>query len=333
LTQSLDNETRGPQRGTVVPRAQDRCVAVVGMGRSGTSATSGLLVKMGLSGPRPDDLVPARSSNEKGHYESKEMLRCNMRLLRAVDSSNDSPPLTPPNWQDVGGIDHVREAARRWFAETYDGRSMVVKDPRLSVTLGFWREMLPMPMAAVFMVRDPLQVARSLEARDHAPITLGLSRWDRYIRSCSSVIQGLPTLVLTYDDLLADPVNAALQLSHFLEKVGVELEPGAAEAASSHIDAKLRHQVAEEEDELKDLARTQREMFDMLVARKGVYEVWDTPPPFPPAPLWVDDTLELRREYKAKCRELRLLRRHLAHPAKSAVRVAKRRLSALRTRS
>ncbi len=271
------------ESGTAPAKVSERCVAVVGMGRSGTSATAGLLVSMGLTGPRPDDLIPASESNERGHWESREMHRCNTRLFAAVGCANDAPPPVTLEWDGVANFESVRDVARRWFAATYDGKPVMVKDPRLCATLPFWREVLPAPMAAVFCLRNPLNVARSLEARDGIPMTLALARWDRYNRSAVAVLDGLPTLVVEYDSMLADPEKGAEDMRRFLESVGVEVTPEAAEAASHHIDAKLRHQDTEV-DGYRDMAHIQRQMFDMLVGLKGAHDSWRPPPTFPLPP-------------------------------------------------
>ncbi len=203
------------------PRVNNWCVAVVGMHRSGTSATAGLLVNLGLTGPRPDDIYPPSSSNERGHWESVSMVRCNERLLHAVNCPRYAPPPVTLRWDCVAGYEEIRRTALDWFATNYAGGPMVVKDPRLCLTLPFWRDVLPTPMAAVFVLRDPLSVVRSMQARDNFPATLALAIWDRYVRSASLVLEGIPTLVIEYDAMMSDPSAATEEISRFLRNVGV----------------------------------------------------------------------------------------------------------------
>lgn len=294
------------------------CVAVVGVGRSGTSATAGLLLNLGLTGPRPDDLLPASSSNESGHWESRTMISCDVQLLHAVGANHYAPPPVGTRFDGVRNYAEVRDKALRWFADAYEGRPMMVKDPRLCATLPFWRDVLPVPMAAVLVLRDPLEVSRSRQARDDVPVTLGLAIWDRYIRSVSVVLDGLPTLVMEYDGMLADPRRATEEMSHFLRGVGVDVTPEQTEAAAAHLNPTLRHQKSEN-DEYKDLARVQRQLFDALVGLTGVHESWHPPPDFPPSPVWVEDVLRLRREYQNASRELRKLRRSRANRISAAL--------------
>jgi hypothetical protein len=300
------------------PRVDDWCVAVVGMHRSGTSATAGLLVNLGLTGPRPDDLIPASSSNERGHWESKGMHRCNEGLLRAVRCARYAPPPVTLRWDGVPGYEEIRSAALRWFATTYAGGPMVAKDPRLCLTLPFWRDVLPAPIAAVFVLRDPMSVVRSLQARDEFPVTLALSIWDRYVRSASLVLEGLPTFVVEYDSMMADPSGATEQISRFLRHVGVPLEPASSGAAVSFLDSGLRHQRAEL-DQYEGIALSQRQVFDELSDMRGAHESW-TPPLLPESPFWVDEVLGMRRDFTNRGREMRSLQTSPTHRAGAAVK-------------
>jgi hypothetical protein len=288
-------------------RVDNCCVAVVGMHRSGTSATAGLLVSLGLTGPTPEDLQPATGGNERGHWESKTMGVLNSRLLHAVGGTWSGLPPVTLRWDAVRKHAERREGARRWFASTYAGRPMVIKDPRLCMTLPFWRDALPTPMAAVLVLRKPLSVARSLEARDGMQMTLGLAIWDRSMRSADLVLEGLPTLVVNYDDMMADPGGTTEEFVRFLKGVDVAVAPGVGEAAARQLDTGLRHQKAED-DEYRDFADVQTDMFETLLERKGIHDAWKPVSSFSPPPLWVEDTLDLQRHLTKTARQLRKLR-------------------------
>ncbi len=285
-------------------RVNDCCVAVVGMHRSGTSATAGLLVSLGLTGPNQDDLQPATGGNERGHWESKKMGILNSRLLHAVGGTWSGLPPVTLRWDDVRKHAERREGARRWFASTYAGQPMVIKDPRLCMTLPFWRDALPAPMAAVLVLRKPLSVARSLEARDGMRMTLGLAIWDRSMRSADLVLEGLPTLVVNYDDMMAEPAGTTEEFVRFLNQVDVDVAPGVAESAARQLDTGLHHQKAQD-DEYRDLGRVQTDVFEALLERKGFHDSWRPVASLPPAPLWVEDTLDLQRNLTRTARTLR----------------------------
>jgi hypothetical protein len=265
-----------------------------------------LLVSLGLTGPRPDDLQPATSSNERGHWESKMVGACNARLLGSLGATASGPPAITLCWDGVKRYSDARAAALRWFTSTYAGRPMVVKDPRFCMTLPFWRDILPMPMAAVFVLRNPLSVARSLEARDGMRMTLGLAIWDRSIRSAALVLEGLPTLVVDYDDMMRDPTGTTEEIVRFLEKLGVDVATSRREAAARQLDSSLHHQKADD-DEYRDFAHVQRHMFETLLDQKGFHDAWKPPSGFLEAPLWVEDALAMRRDFNITARRLRKL--------------------------
>ncbi len=143
-----------------------------------------------------------------------------------------------------------------------------MKDPRICLTLPFWRSALPSTLGAVFVLRDPMDVARSLEARDGIPVILGLAMWDRYIRSATAGLAGIPTLVVEYDAMLEDPSKASKAVSAFLEQMGIHPESGETEDAATRLDPKLRHQ-GDRRDEYDDLVTSQRNVLHSLTEYAG----------------------------------------------------------------
>jgi hypothetical protein len=291
---------RAPAR-RVRPHAP-HCVAVVGMHRSGTSATAGLLVGLGLDGPKPVDLVRASESNPRGHWESESVHMTNVRVLAALHADTYAPPLPDPGWEDDPALAPLRAEAARWFAATSLGPPLVLKDPRLCITLPLWRSALPAPLASVFVVRDPLEVARSLETRDALPIVLGLALWDRYVRAAVRSLQGSPTLVVDYAALMDDPVKWTELVCEYLEGLGIDIAPHARTDASEFLDVDLRHH---QPDDMVDepLAGPARDVHALVVGHVGIHSAWQ-PPDLPPAPPWADYLLDLRREVVAARHEL-----------------------------
>lgn len=278
------------------------CVAVVGMHRSGTSATAGLLIGQGAAGPHRDDLVPPSPSNERGHWESRTVNNINTRLLAAIGATAYAPPAQQPDWR-ADEFAELRDEANRWFTASWDGRPLVLKDPRVSVTMPFWRSAIPAPMGTVLVLRDPEDVARSLHSRDNVPILLGLAMWDRYVRTLVEDLDGLPTLVLEYEAMLREPTVASCSVADFLEALGVDVAGSPTpDVSASRLDPSLRHHHAERTD-YADVARGQRDLYAQLSSLAGYHPAWRAPS-FDPAPLWVEDTLRLRRELESAWREL-----------------------------
>src|SRR5262245_7329569 len=135
------------------------------MHRSGTSVLTHLLACMGFDAGSPESLQPADASNPQGYWESRAAWALDEEVLAALGAS----------WFDVADLDleALAPADRERFvarAKTIAGdldarRPWVLKEPRISVLLPLWREALQEPVFAL-VHRDPLEVARSLEARD-----------------------------------------------------------------------------------------------------------------------------------------------------------------------
>jgi len=275
------------------------CVYVVGMHRSGTSATAGLLGQLGLGLPTGDDLVPAEDSNELGHWESRSVVRLNNRLLRHFGGTWSLPPRLSPGWQDDPALDRWRGEAHQSLAAGFGAGPIVIKDPRLCVTLPFWQTVVDAPVAAVFVLRDPAEVAESLRVRSGLRIVHGLAMWERHVRAAAANLHGLATLVVDYGDSLADPAGWCRRLVDFLGDVGVEVEPGRRDGAAGFLDAGLRHHHHPPRLAEPGPGDSARRLFEVLAARQGAHRAWTAPDDLGPEPEWVGDVLGLVSEFEA----------------------------------
>lgn len=193
-------------------------VLVLGMHRSGTSLLAGLLASTGLHVGAEEDFPPADVHNRKGYFELLDVWAIDEALLRLVGAS----------WDDPGDLTRLAHGDRdlltaraRDVVERLDRHGpWVVKDPRLSVLLPFWRPLLGHPVA-VLVFRDPLAVARSLAARDGFALERGVALWERYNRAALAASEGMPRLVVAQRDLLGDPYATLLRLVAGLTGAGV----------------------------------------------------------------------------------------------------------------
>jgi hypothetical protein len=179
-------------------------VLVVGMHRSGTSAVTGALGAMGLNEIRSEDRMDWPESNPE-HWESLSLGLHDEDLLNRLGGSWDGPPDFPDGWEHSP---EIREAGdpTALIAEAFPAAGPSVwKDPRLCLLLPYWREMLPAPVAAVFVWRQPLAVAHSLRRRDQLTIVEGIALWERYNRAAIEGLQGVDTYVLDYESVVEEP--------------------------------------------------------------------------------------------------------------------------------
>jgi hypothetical protein len=304
---------RDPDGQPAVADSGPGCVYVVGMHRSGTSATTEVLGRLGLASPAPDELVPATSANERGHFEAKTLVRLNDRLLRALGGTWSAPPTLTPGWEHDDSLDELRSEAADSFTTVFPERPAAWKDPRNCIVLPFWRAVVG-PAAAVFVYRDPYEVARSLQARNDLSLTLGLALWERYIRAACANLDGVPTFCTDFQGVLDDPETWGRQAVDFLGQAGVALAPASVDRATASVDGALRHHDGGVEDD-RGLGDSRRRILDVLHALDGPHHPW-VAPDLEPEPPWISDVLSMRLEFDT------LGRAHRAMLSSRAFRVA-----------
>jgi GT2 family glycosyltransferase len=224
------------------PEPAPWCVLVVGMHRSGTSATASALGELGLALPRDEDMLGARFGNERGHFESLSLLAFCDRLLAKLGRSWDDPP--EPYAGVPAALEGDLEEGRELFEAAFGtpSRPVTWKDPRLSVLLPFWRAAIARPIATLVVVRDPLAVASSLHRRNALPLPVGLSLWERYVRLGLEGARGLPTYVSSFADSLAEPERSSAAIGDWLTSLGVLEAAAASRPGPSTFDPSLVHE-------------------------------------------------------------------------------------------
>ena len=191
-------------------------VLVLGMHRSGTSALTGALGRLGVGLPAPGDLVTGRYDNPV-HYESGALTDLDDAVLGALGGSWSAPPAMPAGWERSSPVLAVTTGAAAAARRAFPGDGPVAwKDPRLCLLLPLWRGLLPAPVVTVLLWREPTAVARSLRARQGFPLSLGLALWERYTREALCALAGHEAYVLRYEDLVGDPVATVAGVAHWL---------------------------------------------------------------------------------------------------------------------
>ncbi len=208
-------------------------VFVLGMGRSGTSTLTGLLITSGIYNGG-NQLKEASEYNEKGYFEDENVVNQNI-LLMDDQRIIETKPLKIP-YNSTLSIDRIQNhtldfAYGKSFMQSiqYNSKSttiradgpgsasgpgpgpgpVIVKDPRLSLTLGTWihflKEQELNSPAILFTHRHPIDVSSSLYRRDPNIISnQGLAMWIGYNQySIQNSIDGNLCVVRTrYDDFM-----------------------------------------------------------------------------------------------------------------------------------
>jgi hypothetical protein len=225
----------------VQPRSHT-CILVAGMHRSGTSATAGALGLCGVA--LGDELLAPGIDNPKGYFEHERAVGINERLLARLGSRWDDVRALPAGWQDSAAGQEALVEIEALIAEEFaDAPLWALKDPRLCRLMPLWLTALRrhgVQPVALFVARDPAEVAASIQARNGWAPPLAELAWLRHMLEAEAASRGLPRTAIAYDALLADPFAS---LTAALARIGIAL-PGHPDAAALRrfVDAGDRHQ-------------------------------------------------------------------------------------------
>ena len=221
-------------------------VCIAGMHRSGTSLVARMLNLLGLDLGDSADLMPPQPDNPEGFWEHLHFSQINESLLSEAGGDWDCPPASV-EYSALPGFSKIRDQADL-LLHAFEGREpWGWKDPRSSLTLGFWLTMIP-NLLVVVCVRNPLEVALSLNRRNTHSYALGLTLWTIYNRRILEATQRHQRLVTSYEACLNNPRAEARRITQFL---GIAATPATIENACSAGRASLRHHSFS----LHDLAR------------------------------------------------------------------------------
>jgi hypothetical protein len=224
-------------RKPAVPAGPRTAYLVLGMHRSGTSAVTQLLALAGCT--LPANVMPGDEHNAKGYFEPWKIAVFNDERLRAAGSAWDDPfayPFRPlPDAEEQAWA----KRAQALFDEEFRGAAApLMKDPRATVLLPLWRQVLAargVDARCVIPVRHPLAVAGSLARRDGLAVEKSVLVWSAYMLAAEAYTRDLPRAFVGYDALLADWRAEAgrIEAAH-----GAPL-PALTEAAAREIDSFL----------------------------------------------------------------------------------------------
>jgi len=243
---------------------QSRALLVLGMHRSGTSAVAGALRLAGVD--LGADLMAPAADNPKGFFEHAGVVAIHERLLHALDRAwNDARPL-PEGWLDTSAADQASAALEALLRAEFGASPLwAVKDPRMCRLLPLWwlvLERMGVEPAALFVLRQPDEVAASLAARNGWPPGLSRLLWIQHLLEAEAASRAVPRTVLAYARLLED---APAALERACAEVGVALPvagAGLREALAGFVSAGDRHHEFDSHGgERADLARS---MFAVL---------------------------------------------------------------------
>ena len=193
-------------------------VAVVSIGRSGTSVISRILHEvLAIDFGEESDHIPRNHNNPDGYFENRALLELNERILAFVDGAVLKPPamdafLTLDAATKNGLIETVRERLHFYAA---DKPRFGWKDPRLSLTFPIWKAAIP-NVTAIIVVRDPRAVMRSIADQLEVPAETLAGLWLEYYRRIFRDTADCPRVVVSFDQLLENPLGVVKTIADHL---------------------------------------------------------------------------------------------------------------------
>lgn len=242
-------------------------VVVLGMGRSGTSAVTRMFATAGFFAGRDEDLMGATEHNPTGHWENLNVWRVNENILSRLSGTWFDPP---PEDQQL--------AARAWttpellavfehLVAQANGTPVVLKDPRIGVMLPMWGDIVEDYLHPVLVIRDPIEIALSLNRRDGSPISFTLAAWQLHMTTVLRHLQRRVITVAPYGELLGSVQPAELVIESTLRHLRDDLADQIRSTSSPIVpDPELRHNHASPDDHEQLLSLRQLELWSELAS-------------------------------------------------------------------
>ena len=224
---------------------QQKVLIVLGMHRSGTSLAARLVNLLGIDlGNRL--IPPAENNNPKGFWEHDDVWRIHDRLLQTLGGREWHTVLPLPHewWLDekVKSFKHELLAVLRRDFSGYPFWG--IKDPRMSRLLPLWKLILSdMNCKPYFLhvIRNPIEVAASLERRDGLNIYKSILMWFQHVSESETETRGHPRSFVTFSQLLTDWQSAVNRIAREL-KIEWPTDPDRVrQEIDEYIDGTLKH--------------------------------------------------------------------------------------------
>ena len=222
-----------------------KCIFIMGMHRSGTSAFSGVLKSLGIE--VGDNLMVGNKHNEKGYFEDLDIVDLNDRILAHSGRDWDSLQANL-----ISGNKFFDNEIKATYLQKFASFPLcALKDPRFSLTFPVWHAALQdlgIECYVVLAVRHPVDVYKSLLSRDKFSKIKSFLLWAQYSLNAELYSRkASERMIVVYDEFLEDPnrfIKELLQLASI--DLGVKREK--LTKVKGFLDPTLNHKQSSKEE-------------------------------------------------------------------------------------
>ena len=229
-------------------RMNSIAICVLGAHRSGTSTITRGLNLFGAYLGEDEDLMPPMPDNPEGFWERMDIYYLHDRILSVMGRDWTTSLPLPENWHTADEIRTCKDELIKLVTRNFSTRPLWVwKDPRTCLLMPLWKDVLSdldIGLKVIFVVRNPLDVARSLEKRNGFPLHKGLGMWFTHSLVALKSVEDLETIFMSYDRFIT---NWETELKKCAATLAIEWPADEAELRtkmSSFVRHDLRHSVS-----------------------------------------------------------------------------------------
>lgn len=228
----------------IAPRPGKQALIVIGMHRSGTSATTGGLQCLGVQLGKKL-YTGHRDINAKGYFEHSGIADTNEEALQALGSGWDDVLLKEEGWWKRDCLEPYAKRIRESIQRDFSGSLLwAVKDPRICRLLPWWLDILAAGQVRphfLFVVRSPADVSRSLARRDGFSREKAYLLWTLHYLEAERWSSGFPRAYVDFDRFVERP---QAEMARVEQDVGLSfpVSPAAAgDCLEQFVSRDLRH--------------------------------------------------------------------------------------------
>lgn len=195
-------------------------ILIPGMRHSGASTIAQLMTEFGIY--MGNNLLPPLAESSKDFYEDQTLAGINKKFLSHIvhDSEFGTIASNYVNAEQYADMFDSSTALDYLLKNNFFSQPFAFKDPQLCFTFSFWKQLLTAnnkKIACIIPIRNPLEIAFSLQKSNNFSHKYCLSLWFLYMVSIISTIKDTPTCFIDHDDIINNLDFVIHKIGSFIE--------------------------------------------------------------------------------------------------------------------